>query len=115
MSTTTPAAAAAAKDYGQQLSIDDLLADDVDAFLDIIAAVRPGAEFTVNDVRARLDEVGVPDKARGGLFAKAAKAGLIRPAVIDVDGHRYPKTVPSTGGSAHAARVRVYVRIGAPP
>lgn len=95
---------AAAKVYGQQLSIDDLLTGDVDAFLDVITDVRVGAEFTVNDVRARLDAAGVPDKARGGLFAKACKAGLIRPAVIDVDGHSYPKTVPSTGASANARR-----------
>ena len=115
MTTTTPSRALAAKDQGQQLSIDDLLADDVDAFLAVIEAVRPGAEFTVNDVRAALDEAAVPDKARGGLFAKAAKAGLIRPAVVHVDGQAYPKTVPSSGRSANAARVRVYVRTGSSP
>ncbi|EYR64658.1 hypothetical protein N866_07030 [Actinotalea ferrariae CF5-4] len=78
-------------------------------------AVRPGAEFTVNDVREELDDAEIPDRARGGLFAKAVKAGLIRPVVLDVDGERVPKTRASTGATANAARVRVYLRLGGPP
>lgn len=115
MTTTTTSRALAAKDHGHQLSIDDLLVDDVEAFLAVIRAVPVGSEFTVNDVRGDLDARAVPDKARGGLFAKAAKAGLIRPAVVVVDGQSYPKTVPSTGQTANAARVRVYVRTGSSP
>lgn len=115
MTTTTAAAALAAKARGQELSTAGMLVDEVDLFLAVIEAVRPGAEFTVNDVRTKLDLAGVPDRARGGLFAKAAKAGLIRPAVLHVDGQTYPKTVPSTGSTANAARVRVYVRTGSSP
>lgn len=115
MTATTTSRTLAAKEQGQQLSIDDLLVDDVEAFLAVIRAVPVGSEFTVNDVRSDLDARAIPDKARGGLFAKAAKAGLIRPAVLVVDGQTYPKTVPSTGQSANAARVRVYVRVGGSP
>lgn len=108
-------AATAARDAGQRQSLLGLLVDDVERFLEVIREVRPGAEFTVNDVRDRLDAAEIPDKARGGLFAKAAKAGLIRPVVLDVDGERVPKTRASTGATANAARVRVYLRLGGPP
>lgn len=99
----------AARDAGQQLSLFDV---DVEAFLAVVAALPAGREFTVNDVRDRLDELAIPAKARGGLFSAAQKAGLCKPAVMHVDGAEYPKTVPSTGETANAARVRVYVRTG---
>lgn len=108
-------AATVAKDAGQERSVDGLTGAEVTAFMEAIANVRPGVEFTVNDVRAELDAAGVPLVSRGGLFCKAAKAGLIAPAVLTVGGRAYPKTVPSTGYTAHAARVRVYVRTEADP
>lgn len=113
MSAARPAYAA--RDAGQQRSLFDVDVDVQEAFLDVVRALPAGREFTVNDVRDQLDELGVPAKARGGLFSGATKAGLCRPAVVRVDGAEYPKTVPSTGESANAARVRVYVRTGGGP
>lgn len=106
------APAYAARDTGQQASLFDVDVDDVEVFMGIVRGVRPGAEFTVNDLRDKLDAAAIPVRARGGLFSAATKAGLCAPAVVHVDGVTYPKTVPSTGGSANAARVRVYVRAG---
>lgn len=102
----------AARDAGQQASLFDV---DVEVFMGIVRGVRPGAEFTVNDLRHKLDAAAIPVRARGGLFSAATKAGLCAPAVVHVDGVTYPKTVPSTGESANAARVRVYVRAGEDP
>ncbi len=110
-STTTPALAAQARQAWQQQSIEDVLEPDVDAFMAVIAGVRPGELFTVNDVRASLDAVGIPAKARGGLFSAAGKAGLIAPYTVDVGGRTVQVHVPSTGTSAHAAMVRVYRRL----
>lgn len=109
---TGPAPAYAARDAGQQAALFDV---DAEAFLAVVRALPDGREFTVNDPRARLDELAIPAKARGGLFSAATKAGLCKPAVVHVDGAAYPKTVPSTGESANAARVRVYVRTGGGP
>lgn len=104
-----------ARDAGQQASLLDLLGDVQEAFLAVVRTIPAGREFTVNDLRDRLDELQIPAKARGGLFAAATKAGLCKPAVVHAGGWAYPKTVPSTGGTAHAARVRVYVRTGGDP
>lgn len=109
------APAYAARDAGQQASLLSLPEVDRAAFLDVVRAIPPGREFTVNDLRARLDELGIPDKARGGLFHAAVSSGLCKPAVVHAGGATYPKTVPSTGGTANAARVRVYVRTGGDP
>ena len=63
-------------------------------------------EFSINDCREALDLAQIPEKARGGMFAAAVKAGLIAPMTVG----GYPCRVPSTGLSAHAATVRMYRR-----
>jgi hypothetical protein len=65
------------------------------------------ATFSINDIRDAMDRLMIPDKARGGLFAGAVAARLIRPLYVQ----GYPCRVPSTGVSAHSATVVVYERL----
>lgn len=104
---TTPAQDLKAQ--GQQDSLLGLL-DDGERFLGIVAAYEPGTTLSVNDLRGQLDAAGIPDSARGGLFAKAVKAGLLVKETILHAGRDIAVTVPSTGLSAHAATVQVYRR-----
>ena len=73
---------------------------------------RPaGIELSANDLRPRLDHLGVPERARGGLFGRAVAAGLLEPVMLRLyGGGETPKRIPSTGRSAHAAHVLVYRR-----
>ena len=105
----------ATKQAWQDVSLLDLLEEERDAFTTIVCDLPAGTEFTVNDIRDRLDAAGVPVKARGGLFAKACRAGWIVAATITVHGQTYPKHKASTGESANGAMVRVYRRTAAPP
>lgn len=99
-----------AREIGQETSIADLRSETIDRFLARVAAVLPGREFTVNDLREFLDTERIPPKSRAGLFAAATKAGLITAAMFTVAGRAFPMTVPSTGQSARHATVRVYRR-----
>lgn len=95
---------------GQERSLRSLDDDTVDAFMDLVGQLPAGERVSVNDVRSQLDAIGVPEKSRGGLFAKAVKAGLLRPLEVVVGARVYPVRIPSTGASAHNATVRVYER-----
>ena len=99
-----------AKTQGRMDSLLDLLADTQEAFMDLVRAMPAGREFSVNDLRAQLDHYGIPEKSRAGLFLKAVRAGLISPLTVTAGGRTVPVTVDSTGGSAHRAQVKVYVR-----
>lgn len=104
----------AAKREGQMLSLLDLLEDPVEMFLDLIRALPLGHEFSVNLLRSQLDDYGIPDKSRAGLFAKACSLGLIVPMTLAAGSREVAVTEPSTGKSAHAAHVRVYRRVASP-
>ncbi len=95
---------------GQQQSLSILLQDDLAAFERIIASYKVGTEISINTVRSQLDAVGIPASSRGGLFSGAVKAGLLAQATFVHRGREYPVTEPSTGHTAHAAHVKVYVR-----
>ncbi|QIK83085.1 hypothetical protein [Sanguibacter sp. HDW7] len=85
------------------------------AFLDVIRALPAGAEVSVNALRTTLDELGVPPRARGGLFYGAATPSsglLVAGQVTSASGRVAPALERSTGRSAHGAYVRVYVRTG---
>lgn len=99
-----------AKTHGQEQSLLALPEVAHETFLRIVDSVAPGAEISVNTLRPRLDAAEVPERARGGLFFAATKAGLLEPAFVEADGARFPKLQPSTGPSAHRAHVRVYRR-----
>jgi hypothetical protein len=96
-------------DY-QRASLIDLLDGQAAVFTRVVEEMPPGTRFSINDIRDRLDAAGVPSGARGGLFAGACTARLICASVFRVHGQTYPEYVPSTGESAHTARVRVYRR-----
>lgn len=83
-----------------------------DSFLDLVRKYPAGTVFSINNVRERLDNLEVPPRSRGALFAAAIAAGLIVPLMTD--GGAVPVTVQSTGRSAHLARVRVYRRTEEP-
>jgi len=97
-------------DY-QRASLIDLLDGHAAVFTRVVEEMPPGTRFSINDIRDRLDAAGVPAGARGGLFAGACAAHLIRACEFTVYGRRFPQYVPSTGESAHTARVRVYRRV----
>ena len=79
------------------------------AFKTVLQTVPAGALFTVNTVRVFLDWADIPVSVRGGLFARAARAGMIQPAT-----HLgYSLYEPSLAASAKTAGVRVYRRAGA--
>ncbi len=81
------------------------------AFLDVVRALPARAEISINDVRAQLDRIGVPPRARGGLFYAATTAGLLEPLYVRLpSGREIPAVERSTGRSAHGAMVQIYVR-----
>jgi hypothetical protein len=100
----------ALKQEGQERSTSGLDDDVVDAFMALVAGVPAGERVSVNDLRAGLDRIGVPERSRGGLFHKAVKAGLLTPLQVQVGRRMYPVRIESTGASAHNATVRVYER-----
>ncbi|GAB2613766.1 hypothetical protein [Pseudactinotalea suaedae] len=95
---------------GQERSVAGLDPEVINAFMDLVARVPAGERVSVNDLRGALDEIGVPERSRGGLFAKAVKEGLLVPLEVQVAGRIFPARIPSTGVSAHNATVRVYER-----
>ena len=97
------------KQEGQEQSLASLTEETWDAFKVVLAAVPAGALFTVNTVRVFLDWADIPVSVRGGLFARAARAGMMRPAMSGP----YTLQEPSQGTSAKGAGVKVYTRTGA--
>jgi hypothetical protein len=94
------------KQEGQEQSLATLTAQTWDAFKVVLATVPAGALFTVNTVRVFLDWADIPQGVRGGLFERAARAGMMEPAM-----HLgYALVEPSLGSSAKGAGVRVYRR-----
>lgn len=108
--TTTHTEGRALADAGQQLSLGVLTGTDYENFDRIIRSYDVGQTVSINLVRSQLDAVGIPEVSRGGLFNRAVKAGLLTQAVMEYRGQEFPVTEPSTGRSAHNARVKVYVR-----
>lgn len=102
----------ALKTEGQHQSTQGLDDAALAAFVTIIESVRVGDLVSVNDLRRSLDEAAIPERARGGLFAKAVKAGALRPVTVRLLGVTVPMRIPSTGPSARTATVRVYERTG---
>jgi len=70
-----------AKIEGQERSLATLTEATWDAFKLVLTTVPPGALFTVNTVRVFLDWADIPVEKRGGLFARAARAGMMAPAM----------------------------------
>ena len=102
--TTDPAALREAGQMASLFAVSDTTRQDFERILRLAPV-----EFSINDLRCLLDLANIPDRARGGLFAAAVKAGLIVPLIVQ----GYPARVPSTGPSAHTATVRVYRRTAA--
>lgn len=74
-------------------------------FVAILAAAP--TEQSSNDTRARFDAKAIPESARGALYNRAIKAGLLVKKMT-LDG--YPARIPSTSPKTHAALVQLYVR-----
>lgn len=99
-----------AKTIGQERSLFDLDETAWDKFLGILTRVPVGHQVTVNGLRDALDAATnptIPNKTRGGLFARAARAGLITPVFTE---QGYEVRLSSSGASAHQATVRLYTR-----
>jgi hypothetical protein len=93
------------KAEGQMRSLFDLT-DTTWADFARILRTMPG-EFSTNDCRHLLDLADIAPSKRGALFNRALGERLVTKKVT-VDG--YPARIPSTGMSAHAAYVQIYVR-----
>jgi hypothetical protein len=78
-----------------------------DDFLRILQRVPAGQTITVNHLRDDLDAAQIPETSRGGLFSQACNTGHLTPLTVHGVGDIYQ---PSTGDTAHRARVRVYTR-----
>jgi len=115
MTITTHTAATAAKIHGQQLSIDDLLVDHETTFMNIVAALTPGTDFTFNSIRVSVDAAGIPTKQRAALMRSACLQGLAAPILITIAGQQTQAKVASTGTSAKGAYVSVYRRTAYQP
>lgn len=76
-----------------------------DDFVAILADAPIGCSS--NDTRAAMDRLAIPESARGALYNRAIRAGLIVKKMT-VDG--YPARIPSTAPKTHAAYVQIYVR-----
>jgi len=94
------------KQEGQEQSQAAVTESTWSAFKVVLATVPAGALFTVNTIRCFLDWADIPISARGGLFARAARAGMMTPATYE----GYELHEPSLGSSAKGAGVRVYRR-----
>ena len=95
-----------AKTDGQEQSLGSLTAETWDAFKVVLATVLAGALFTVNTVRVFLDWADIPVSQRGGLFNRAARAGMMAPATYE----GYSLVEPTDGTSGKGSGVRVYRR-----
>lgn len=106
---------AAAKVAGQQQSIMNMPGVTRASFLELIQArTKPGDRVSVNTLRTRLDDLGIPARDRGALFSYAVRAGLLQPLWVEAGGVRVRAVESSTGGTAHHAQVRIYERVGEP-
>ena len=94
------------KTEGQEQSTAAVTAETWRAFKTVLATVPPGALFTVNTVRVFLDWADIPVSVRGGLFARAARAGMMRPAMSGP----YTLMEPTEGTSGKGAGIKVYRR-----
>ena len=95
-----------AKTAGQEASISTLSAATWDNFRRVLECVPIGAMFTVNGLHILLEMADIPKSARGALFARAARAGMMQPAMSGP----YTLQEPSKGTSAKGAGVKVYTR-----
>ena len=88
--------------------MESLWATTPDIWADFVA-ILAGAPFeqTSNDTRAEMDRKAIPESARGGLYNRALRAGLI---VRKMTSDGYPARIPSTSPKTHAAYVQVYRR-----
>src|SRR5690606_32447503 len=109
------AEARALGDEGRERSGERLTAEHRAAFHAAIRGFEPGAMFSINDVRAQLDDAGVPPSARANLFYAATCEGLIELVTLEVGPYTAPYRVRSTGRSAHGAWVNVYARLAPDP
>jgi len=98
------------KTEGQARSVGRLDETLAQAFLDLVRALPAGAEFSVNDLRDRLDDLGIPPSARGALFNRAVREELIDPLVVMFGSRTFSVIDQSTGRSARRADVKVYRR-----
>ncbi|WP_143320096.1 hypothetical protein [Cellulomonas iranensis] len=94
--------------------MDHVAHDELAAFTAIVESIPAGRTFTVNDLRDRLDAAAVPAEKRGVLFTNACRADLIEPVRVSQWGRITDVFVPSSGSSAHRARVRLYRRLPVP-
>ena len=65
-------------------------------------------ECSSNDTRAECNRLGIPESARGGMWRIAVAYGLVTKKRT-VEGLLW--RIPSTGPSAHAALIQVYVKV----
>jgi len=97
-----------AKEDGQEQSLATLTPSTWEAFKVVLGVVPAGALFTVNTIRCFLDWADIPEGKRGGLFARAARAGMMTPATQGP----YTLMEPTEGTSGKGAGVKVYRRAG---
>jgi len=88
--------------------MESLWATTPDIWADFVA-ILTGAptECSSNDTRAECDRLAIPASAMGGLWRMAVTAGLVVKKRT-VEGLLW--RIPSTGPSAHAALIQVYLR-----
>lgn len=98
---------------GRQLPLAILTDETSRSFRRILRSIEPGRRLTANSIRDLLNAADIPEPARGGLFTKAAAAGLIRVVTVEWDGQRCPVYVKSDGETAHGSRILLYERTAA--
>ena len=98
------------KTAGQDASLRTITRPEERAFRAILTALRPGSEFTTNDIRADLERAEIKPGQRGGLMRNAIRDGLIEQVTLRYRGHDVPVTFPSDLAESHADRVNLYRR-----
>ena len=97
------------KQAGQMESLWATTPDIWDDFVAILTAAPN--EQSSNDTRGAMDAKAIPESARGALYNRAIKAGLIFKKVTSDDkGNVYLARIPSTSPKTHNALVQVYVK-----
>lgn len=97
------------KERGQRATAWQITPEMYDVLRQSIRALPPLSTVTVNDLRDDLDRAQVPTRLRGRMFRQAVDDGLLAPLEVIRGTRTWKAFESSTGKSAHAAQVRVYV------
>lgn len=98
------------KNAGQDASAHDLGEQRWRRFRRLIEDIKPGTEFTTNDIRDELEAADILPKFRGFLMREAVREGLVEFVTHRYRGKDHPIQIPSDLKESHGDKVSLYRR-----